>query len=169
MLDVRQFGRKSRHHWQPWPLVPPPCMGSHCDYHGYHSCHAHCTHSVCHVPFSLCPPSAGRTVPTTPAAPTLVSHVHPAQCKSLTITSIAEYNVPHRCISHRTRHVCFTHHIRTPSILNQTTSPCPARRTKGVALTVPIVHALWCTCTGSIPAGSADRGHVSARQLNRRD
>lgn len=94
MLDVSECGRESRHDWQPWPLVPPPCMRSHCDhYHGYHSHHAHCTQSVCHVSYSLCLPSASPTVPATPAVPSVVStHTLPSvliTTKPPTITILA--------------------------------------------------------------------------------
>lgn len=72
-LEVNKRGIESKHNWQPWPLVLPPFIGSQCGYcRGYHSHHAQCTQSVCHVLYSLCPPSASPTVPTMPAVPTPV-------------------------------------------------------------------------------------------------
>lgn len=60
-----ECGIESKHNWQPWPLVLPPFIRSQCDH-----CRGYPTMltvlSVCHVLFSLCPPSASPTVPTMP-------------------------------------------------------------------------------------------------------
>ena len=89
MLGVRKCGPESRHHWQPWPLVPSPCMGSHCvHHHGHHSLYAHCTQSICHVSYLLCPPSVRPTVPTMPAVPSTVS-MHTLPSVLITTTSPA--------------------------------------------------------------------------------
>lgn len=100
MLDVSERGRESRLDWQPWPLVPPPCMRSHCDhYHGYHSLRAHCTQSVCHESCSLCLPSASPTVPATPAVypPRILCTRRPAYSKPPnppTIAKLAVSSIP---------------------------------------------------------------------------
>lgn len=62
--------------------------------------------------------------------------------------------------------------VMLPNVLispNQTWPACCSKGAPLNTLTVPIVRARWYTCTGNIPAGSADRGHVSASRLNRRD
>lgn len=126
--------------------------------------HAHCTQSVCQVLYSLCAPSAHPTFPTTPAEPSVVTthdhqtpHHH-ASCCLLT------------CCIHHTGPLSIL--VMLPNILISLNQTWPACRSKGATLntlTVPIVRARWYTCTGNIPAGSADRGHVSASRLNRRD
>lgn len=176
MLDVSKCGRESRQDRQPWPLVPPPCMRSHCDhYHGYHSLHAHCTQSVCHVSYSLCLPSASLTVP---AMPVVLSVVF-----MRTLSNILRATKPphhhHSCcvlisgpstIPAMFCPLAIPIHLLSILIgLNQTWPACSTKAAALNTLTVPIVRALWYTCTGNIPAGSADRGHVSARRSNRRD
>ncbi|KAI9527125.1 hypothetical protein NQZ68_033458 [Dissostichus eleginoides] len=121
--------------------------------------------SVCHGSYSLCPPSASPTLPVVPSS----VHAHPAR-HTLSTEPPTLSPPPHTCCILYTCHVdssCHTNSIL--SVLIVPNPSCPARRTKAATLAVPIVQALWYTCTGNIPAGSADRGHVSARRWNRRD
>lgn len=154
---TQQDGREETSHWMSKSVgCSPSTTGS----RGPGSRHLSYSHSVT---------TAMATVPTTLTVPTICqprcalrSSLHPAQHTHTQQILHPPYlqNAPY-CTRHR--------YI---SILIMPKPNCPAHCTKAVTLTVltvPIVHALWCTCTGSIPAGRADRGHVSARWLNRRD
>jgi len=111
--------------------------------------------SVCHVSYSLCSPSASPTVPTTPAVPSTVSmHSLPSVLISTEPPTLNPVSPIPAASTLPAMLTPLTTPIGILSILIVPNLTRPARRTKAAALTaltVPIVHALWYTCTGNIP------------------
>lgn len=143
------LGPRSRHPAQGVTLCPlyPKCL----------PCFILAVSTIC---LSHCSHHARRTLHSLHAHP--VQHTYNPQTPVITLCPVpAASTKPAMFTPHTYMHPQLTYH-----------ATCPARRAKAATLPVlsaPIVHALWYTCTGNIPAGSADRGHVSARRLNRRD
>lgn len=128
------------------PRYSPRSVGSHRDHkHGYHSCHAHCTHSVCNVPRSLCPPSAGHTVPTMTAEPPPPPPVSTYTLPSSLFSSRISRDQPPQCKQClRAWPIHHTLDLVPPvcqALPNQTNPTWPAGRFKGTGLLCPLCGA----------------------------